>query len=90
MDWKIFALIFTSIFIAELGDKSQIAIMLFAADKDVNKFTIFIVASLVFIISAAISVLAGNLLSNYINEKYLQYAAGIGFVVIGLLTLYKA
>lgn len=90
MDWKILILIFTSIFIAELGDKSQFAIMLFVADKEVSKLTVFIIASLVFIVSAAISVLAGDLLSNYVNAKYLQYAAGLGFILIGILTLYKA
>ncbi len=90
MDWKIFILIFTSIFIAELGDKSQLAIMLLASDQEASKLTVFIIASIVLILSAAISVLAGNLLSNYINTKYLQYAAGLGFIIIGLLTLYKA
>jgi len=42
------------------------------------------------IVASAIGVLAGSLLSEYINEKYLHYIAGVGFVLIGALTLWKA
>ena len=88
MDWKIFVTIFASVFIAELGDKTQLATMLFAADKDVSKFTVFIAASFALIVATALGVLAGSLLSSYINEKYLHYIAGFGFIVIGVFTLY--
>lgn len=90
MDWKIFLTIFMSVFIAELGDKTQLATMLFAADKDVSKYTVFFAASAALIVASAIGVLAGSFLSEYINEKYLHYIAGIGFIVIGVFTLYKA
>jgi putative Ca2+/H+ antiporter (TMEM165/GDT1 family) len=88
MDWKIFVTIFASVFIAELGDKTQLATMLFAADKDVSKFTVFIAASFALIVATALGVLAGSLLSSYINEEYLHYIAGFGFIVIGVYTLY--
>ncbi len=90
MDWKIFLTIFGAIFIAELGDKTQLATMLFATDKEVNKYTVFIAASAALVVASAIGVLAGSLLSDYINEKYLHYIAGIGFIIIGVFTLYKA
>lgn len=90
MDWKIFATIFASVFIAELGDKTQLATMLFAADKDVSKFTIFIAASSALIVATGLGILAGTLLSAYINEKYLHYLAGMGFIIIGAYTLYHA
>ena len=90
MDLKIFATIFVAVFIAELGDKTQLATMLFAADKDVSKMTVFFAASAALIVASAIGVLAGSLLSEYINEKALNYIAGIGFMVIGAYTLYQA
>lgn len=90
MEWKIFLTIFVSVFIAELGDKTQLATMLFAADKDVSKYTVFLAASAALIVASAIGVLAGSLLSEYINEKYLHYIAGVGFIAIGAVTLYNA
>lgn len=90
MDWKIFLTIFASVFLAELGDKTQLATMLFAADKDVSKYTVFFAASAALIVATALGVLAGSVLSSYINEKYLHYAAGMGFIAIGIFTLYRA
>ncbi len=90
MDWKIFLTVFVSVFIAELGDKTQIATMLFASDKEVGKLTVFLAASLALIVATAIGVMAGSILSDYINEKYLHYLAGVGFILIGAVTLYQA
>ncbi|KMT66323.1 TMEM165/GDT1 family protein [Catenovulum maritimum] len=90
MDLKIFATIFATVFIAELGDKTQLSTMLFAADKDVSKWTVFFAAAAALIVATAIGVLAGSLLSEYINEKILNYIAGAGFIIIGCYTLYTA
>ena len=90
MDYKVLITVFSAVFIAELGDKTQLATMLFAADKEVNKFTVFIGASLALIVASAIGVLAGGLISEYISEKHLHYLAGIGFITIGLWILLKA
>lgn len=90
MDWKVFLLIFGSVFVAELGDKTQLATMLFATDKEISKLTVFVAASAALIVASALGVLAGSLLSEYINEKYLHYVAGIGFIAIGSFTIYSA
>ena len=90
MELKIFLTVMTTIFIAELGDKTQLATMLFAADKEVSKLTVFLAASLALILASAIGVLAGSVLSEYINEKYLHYIAGAGFIIIGGYTLATA
>ncbi len=90
MDWKIVGVVFVSVFIAEMGDKTQLATMLFAADKEVGKWTVFFGASLALIATSAIGVLVGSAVSHYISEKHLHYLAGAGFVIIGLWTLWKA
>ena len=90
MDMKILLTVFASVFVAELGDKTQLATLLFAADKEVSKLTVFVGASLALIVTSAIGVLAGGLISHYISEKHLHYLAGVGFVAIGLWTLVRA
>ena len=89
-DWRVFFTIFASVFIAELGDKTQLATMLFAADKDISKWMVFFAASAALIVASAVGVLAGTFLSEYINEKYLAYIAGGGFIIIGVYTIYHA
>lgn len=90
MDLKILLTVFAAVFVAELGDKTQLATLLFAADKDVSKFTVFIGASLALIATSGIGVLAGDFISQYISEKFLKYLAGIGFLCIGIWTLLRA
>ena len=90
MDWKILLTVFVTVFIAELGDKTQLATLLFATDKEVSKMTVFVGASLALVLTSAIGVLAGSVISNYISEKQMHYIAGIGFIAIGVWALLKA
>jgi putative Ca2+/H+ antiporter (TMEM165/GDT1 family) len=90
MDLKLFATVFAAVFVAELGDKTQLATMLFAAGKDTSKLVIFAGASLALITTSAIGVVAGAAISHYVSEKTLHYVAGAGFVAIGIWTLIKA
>ena len=90
MDWKILATVFATIFIAELGDKTQLATMLYAADKEVSKWTVFVGASLALIVASALGVGAGGLVSQYLSERLLRAVAGLGFIVIGVWTLARS
>ena len=90
MEYKVLFTVFVSVFIAELGDKTQLATMLFAADKQVSKLTVFAGASLALVLASAIGVLAGGIISQYVSEKQLHYVAGIGFIGIGIWTLFRA
>ncbi len=89
MDWKIFATVFTSVFIAELGDKTQLATLLFASEKEISKWIVFAGASLALVVTSAIGVIAGSAISHYVSEKSLHYLAGLGFIAIGVWTLLK-
>jgi putative Ca2+/H+ antiporter (TMEM165/GDT1 family) len=90
MDWRTLSTVFTTVFIAELGDKTQLATMLFASDKEASKLTVFAGAALALIFTSAIGVLAGSAISFYVSEKTLRYIAGAGFIGIGAWTLWKA
>ena len=90
MDPKILAEVFAAVFIAELGDKTQLATMLFAADKAVSKWTVFTGASLALVVASGIGVLAGAFLAEHVSPKLLHYIAGTGFIAIGVWTLVKA
>jgi len=87
MDLKILTTVFVAVFIAELGDKTQLATLLFAADKDVSKWTVFVGASLALIVASGLGVLAGGWIAEHVSERYLHYLAGAGFIAIGVWTL---
>lgn len=90
MDPKVFLTVFAAVFLAELGDKTQLATLLFAADGAVSKLTIFAAASMALIVATAIGVLAGGVVAQYVSPKVLNYVAGAGFIGIGIWTLMRA
>ena len=90
MDIKILATVFFTVFVAELGDKTQLATMLFAADKDVSKWTVFAGAALALVATSALGVLAGSAISGFMSPRQLQLVAGAGFIGIGIWTLARA
>lgn len=90
MDMKTLLTVFGAVFVAELGDKTQLATMLFAADRTVSRLTVFAGASLALILASAVGVLAGGAISRVVGERMLQYIAGTGFLVIGAWTLLRA
>ena len=90
MDLKMLGTVFAAVFVAELGDKTQLATLLFAADKAVSRWTVFAGASLALVAASAIGVGAGAVLAQYLNPRYLHYLAGVGFIAIGAWTLIRA
>ncbi|MDH5620574.1 MAG: TMEM165/GDT1 family protein [Gammaproteobacteria bacterium] len=90
MDLKSFLAIFGVVFLAELGDKTQLATVLFASKEPSNLLLVFAAASLALVLSSGIAVALGSTLSNYIDPKLLSNIAGAGFIAIGVWTIWQA
>jgi putative Ca2+/H+ antiporter (TMEM165/GDT1 family) len=90
MDVKLFLTIFASVFVAELGDKTQLATVLFASGENTPKWLVFSASASALVLTSALGVLAGSLISSYVSERTLHWVAGVGFIAIGAWTLWKA
>ena len=90
MDLKSFAIVFGTVFLAELGDKTQLATMLFATRDSTGLLPVFIAASLALVTSTAIAVVFGSAIAGLVNPRHLTFAAGAGFLLIGLWTIWSA
>jgi Ca2+/H+ antiporter, TMEM165/GDT1 family len=86
MDWRVFLTTFGIIFLAEMGDKTQIAAMTMAAEKK-RPWEVFIAASLALAAVSAIGVIVGTTLGQYLPLLWIKRTAGAAFIVIGVLVL---
>ncbi len=90
MEVKVFFAIFFSVFLAELGDKTQLATVCFAADQDCKPIWVFLASSAALVSSSLLAVLVGSQLSRFISPQHLKLAAGAMFVLIGLWFVWGA
>ena len=90
MDWKTFAVVFGTVFLAELGDKTQLATILFAGKTGGSVLMVFVAASMALVASTALAVTVGTLVGHYVDTRYLTVAAGVGFILIGVWTVWSA
>jgi Ca2+/H+ antiporter, TMEM165/GDT1 family len=86
MDWRLLATTFGAIFIAELGDKTQLATLSLAAGG-ASRWTVFAGAALALVTTSAVAVLAGEALTRVVSPVVLRRGAGAVFVLIGVLFL---
>ena len=86
MDWKILIATFTSIFLAELGDKTQIAAIIMTS-KTNKPLTIFIGSMIAFAVITLIGVTFGAALTKFVPIDYIKYLSAIAFIAIGILIL---
>ena len=91
MDYKLFASTFIAIFIAELGDKTQLAALSLSggASGSAARWTVFAASALALVLSSAIAVAAGEAVSRFVSPIWLKRAAGVVFVVLGILFLVR-
>ena len=86
MDWKILGTAFVTLFLAELGDKTQLAIITMSA-KTESKVAVFIGASLALVFVSLLAVLFSGLLTQFIPTEWLQRIVAAAFIAIGILML---
>jgi putative Ca2+/H+ antiporter (TMEM165/GDT1 family) len=86
---KTLAVIFGSVFLAELGDKTQMATMLYATEKSVRPIHVFIAASAALVFSTLLAVVFGETVTRVIPARTLKTVAGLVFVLVGIWTIVK-
>lgn len=79
--------VFVTVFLAELGDKTQLATLLFATDDGISRWAVFLAASTALIASTGLAVVAGIYAERWLTMVPLKLIAGTGFVLIGLWTI---
>jgi putative Ca2+/H+ antiporter (TMEM165/GDT1 family) len=90
MNLQLFATVFSTIFIAEIGDKTQLATLLYAAETQNPKLTVFLASASALVLTAALGVLAGTFISQQVSPKVLSWVAGGGFIAVGVWTIVRS
>ena len=84
---KTYAVVFLSVFLAELGDKTQIATLLYAADPGTSKAGVFVAAAGALVLSTLLTVAIGGEIGRWMEPRLLKTVAGIGFLAVGVWVL---
>ena len=87
MRWQIFMATFWLVFLAELGDKTQLAVMLQSAVH--GRTVVFLAASFALVLSTLLGVFLGGLISKMVSERVIHGVGGALFLVFGALMLYS-
>lgn len=89
MDFKLLLTVFSTVFVAEMADKTQIATFLYASNSGHSRLTVFLGSSLALVVASGLAVFFGAALSQWIDEKVMSKIAGTAFIAVGLWTLLK-
>ena len=84
---KTYLAVFASVLVAELGDKTQLATLLYATDPAARKLGVFLAAASALVLSSALAVIVGAQAGDWISPKLLRTVAGLGFIAIGVWIL---
>ena len=90
MDFRLLGTVFGTVFLAELGDKTQLSTMLYASGARNAKWTVFAGSAAALVLSAALGTFAGTLLGERLNPKLLTRVAGVAFIAVGAWTLWRS
>ena len=83
MDFKTLSTTFAMIFLAELGDKTQLATLVFAAESK-SKLSVFLGSASALLLTSLLAVVFGSALSRLIPTNYIKTGAGALFILLGL------
>lgn len=86
MDFRVLLTTFGIIFLAEMGDKTQLAAMTMAADTK-KPWAVFIGSSLALVAVSALGVIVGSMIGQYVPLEWVKRGAAVAFIVIGVLML---
>ena len=86
MDFRVLITTFGVIFLAEMGDKTQLAAMTMAAQTK-KPWAVFLGASLALAAVSALGVIVGSVIGDYVPLAWVKRVAALAFIVIGLLML---
>ncbi len=86
INWQIMLSTFTMIFLAEIGDKTQLATFAFAT-RSKSSLSVFIGASSALVLTTLIAVIMGGIIGRIVPEKIIKIAAGLLFIGFGVATI---
>jgi putative Ca2+/H+ antiporter (TMEM165/GDT1 family) len=87
---RAYVMVFLSVLLAEMGDKTQLATLLFATDNTLNRSGVLAAAAAALVTSTLLAVLAGSLLGAWLRPRVITTLAGVGFIAIGTWMLLRA
>ena len=86
----LFGTVFGTVLLAELGDKTQLATLLYASEARHPRTTVFLAAAAALVVSTALAVLAGGAIGRFVSPKVLGWIAGLAFIAVGVWTIVGA
>lgn len=89
MDQRLFWTVFSTVFVAEIGDKTQLATVLYAGSAVDRRWTVFIASALALTLTSALGTFLGSWLGPLVDGKAIRWIAGLGFIGVGVWTIVR-
>jgi Ca2+/H+ antiporter, TMEM165/GDT1 family len=87
MDYKLILTTFGLVFLAELGDKTQLAAFCLSANCD-SKLSVFLGSASALVVTSLLAVVFGGVIARFIPPQYIKIGAGVFFIIVGLWTVF--
>lgn len=87
MDFKLMLTTFGLVFLAELGDKTQLAAFCLSANCD-SKLSVFLGSATALVVTSLLAVLLGDIVARHVSPQVIKIGAGVFFILVGLWTVF--